>query len=231
VNEALAADGSLNEKSPWMKIIGPDYIEKAYQFAHEADPEAELYYNDYSMEHAEKRAGGLALVRKLKSEGIAISGVGLQGHYSLDWPDDTDLNETIAAFAKLGVKVMITELDVDVLPSAWGQGSADITRNFELQKKLNPYPDGLPKEMQQKLADRYAGLFKIFLSHRDVISRVTFWGVADGDSWLNGWPVKGRTSYPLLFDRNYQPKPAFTAVLNTVGLGMKPAQAVQPNGS
>lgn len=215
VNEALAEDGSLKKESPWMKIIGPDYLGKAFEFAHEADPKAELYYNDYGLEQPAKRAGGLALVRRLKAEGIPITGVGLQGHYTLDWPSDSDLNMTIDAFAKLGVKVMITELDVDVLPAAWDQGNADISRNFELQKKLNPYPDGLPSVMQHRLADRYANLFRVFLQHRDVISRVTLWGVADGDSWLNEWPVNGRTSYPLLFDRNFLPKVAFQSVIET----------------
>jgi endo-1,4-beta-xylanase len=227
VNEALAEDGSLSKDSRWLKIIGPDYIEKAFQFAHEADPEAELYYNDYSMENNPKRAGGLALIRKLKAEGIPITGVGLQGHYSLNWPSDVELNETIDGFAKLGMKVMITELDVDVLPAAWDQGNADISRNFQLQKKLNPYPGGLPSVMQDRLADRYANLFRVFLQHRDVISRVTLWGVADQDSWLNDWPVHGRTSYPLLFDRQYQPKPAFEAVIKMAQAKANTVSAVE----
>ncbi len=227
VNEALAGDGSLSKDSRWLKIIGPDYLERAYEFAHQADPAAQLYYNDYSMEKNPKRAGGLALVRKLKVEGIPITGVGLQGHYTLDWPGDRELNETINAFAKLGVKVMITELDVDVLPSAWDQGSADITRNFARQQKLNPYPEGLSAAMQQKLAARYADLFRVFLKHRGAISRVTLWGVADQDSWLNDWPVHGRTSYPLLFDRQYQPKPAFEALIRTAQAKAIPASVVE----
>ena len=230
VNEALAEDGSLDTNSPWMRIIGPDYIEKAFEFAREADPKAELYYNDFSMENPAKRAGGLALVRRLKAEGIPIIGVGLQGHYTLNWPSDRELNKTIDAFAKLGVKVMITELDVDVLPAAWEQGNADISRNFQLQKQLNPYSNGLPAEMQQRLADRYADLFQVFLKHRDVISRVTLWGVADQDSWLNDWPVQGRTSYPLLFDRQYQPKPAFEAVIKTAQAKAITVSAVEASG-
>jgi len=214
VNEALDENGSLRS-SPWMKIIGPDFIEKAFQFAHEADPKAELYYNDYAMENQAKRAGAVTLIHKLKSEEVFITGVGVQGHYGLTWPTNCELDATLDAFAKLGVKVMITELDVDVLPSAWDQGNANITRNFALQMKLNPYPDGLPEAMQQKLASRYADLFRVFLKHREVISRVTFWGVADQDSWLNDWPVNGRTSYPLLFDRKHNPKPAFKNVIET----------------
>jgi len=143
------------------------------------------------------------------------------------WPGDRELNKTIDAFAKLGVKVMITELDVNVLPSTWDQGSADITHNFALQQKLNPYPDGLPAAIQQQLAARYADLFRVFLKHRDAISRVTLRGVADQDSWLNDWPVHGRTSYPLLFDRQYQPKPAFEAVIKTAQTKAIPASAAK----
>jgi len=214
VNEALDENGGLRP-SLWLKIIGPDFIEKAFQFAHEADPQAELYYNDYALENPAKRTGAVTLIHKLKSKGVFLTGVGVQGHYGLTWPTNCDLDATLDAFTNLGVKVMITELDVDVLPFAWDQGNADITRNFALQMKLNPYPDGLPEAMQQKLASRYADLFRVFLKHRDAISRVTLWGVADQDSWLNYCPVNGRTSYPLLFDRQYQPKPAFGAVIKT----------------
>jgi len=227
VNEALGPDGSLAKDSRWFKIIGPDYIAKAFEFAHEADPAAELYYNDYSMETNPKRSGGVGLIQKLKSDGIPVTGVGLQGHYTVDWPAANDLNTTIDAFAGLGVKVMITELDVDVLPSAWGQGSADITHNFALQQKLNPYPNGLPGPMERRLSDRYAELFGLFRQHPGAIRRVTFWGVADPDSWLNDWPVKGRTSYPLLFDRQYQPKPAFEAVIQSASAKSSRASAVE----
>jgi len=214
VNEALADTGHLSKDSRWFKIVGSDYIEKAFQYAHEADPEAELYYNDYSIEIGSKHYGALALIRKLKSSGIPIHAVGMQGHYNLDWPTNSDLEAAINDFAKIGVKVMITELDVDVLPSAWDVGSADITKNVKLQEKLNPYPASLPKDVGQRLANRYAELFRIFLKHRDAISRVTLWGVEDGDSWLNDWPVAGRTSYPLLFDRAGKPKPAFERVVS-----------------
>ena len=214
VNEALAGDGGLSKDSRWLKIIGSDYIEKAFQYAHEADSHAELYYNDYSIETGSKHDGALALIRKLKSKGIPIHAVGMQGHYNLDWPTNADLKNAIDGFSKLGVKVMITELDVDVLPSTWDVGNADITKNFKLQEKLNPYPNGLPKDVAQRLVNRYTELFGIFLKRRDAISRVTLWGVEDGDSWLNDWPVAGRTSYPLLFDRTGKPKPAFESVVS-----------------
>jgi endo-1,4-beta-xylanase len=214
VNEALNDDGTLRE-SPWEKIIGDDYLFYAYQFAHEADPSAELYYNDFSLENPAKRNGAIALIKKLQSQGIKISGIGLQGHYKMDWPTTNQVDETISAFSKLGVKVMITELDLDVLPAPTKNQGADVSMNFSAQGKLNPYASDLPDSVQQKLAQRYADLFSIFVKHRDVISRVTFWGVTDGNSWLNNWPVHGRTAYPLLFDRNDHPKPAFAAVIQT----------------
>jgi len=212
VNEALNDDGTLRP-SLWLKIIGEDYIAKAFQYAHEADPQAQLTYNDYSIENAAKRDGAVALVAKLKAQGVPITNVGIQGHDSLDWPSVADEDAAISAFAKLGVKVAISEFDIDVLPRDPRLFSADVSLKLQQDPKLNPYAGGLPQAVQQQLAERYAGLFGVYLKHRDVMSRVTFWGVTDGDSWLNGWPVRGRTSYPLLFDRGGQPKPAFDAVI------------------
>jgi endo-1,4-beta-xylanase len=196
VNEALNEDGTMRQ-SPWMKIIGDDYLAKAFEYAHEADPKAELYYNDYSLERPDKRNGAVELIKKLQASGAKVAAVGLQGHDKMDFPSIEEQEATIAAFEKLGIKVNITELDIDVLPA-----------------KVDPYKDGLPETVQQALAQRYADLFGVFLKHRGTISRITFWGVTDGDSWLNNWPVRGRTSYPLLFDRNGQRKPAFDAVVH-----------------
>jgi endo-1,4-beta-xylanase len=214
VNEALNEDGTLRQ-SPWLRIIGEDYLAHAFRFAHEADPAAELYYNDYSLENAPKRNGAVALVRRLQAQGAPIHGIGTQLHGRLEWPTAAQLDSTLAAFGALGVQVMVTELDIDVLPSVWHLQTADINQRAELRDSLNPYVAGLPDAVQRQLAERYADLFRVFLKHRDVVTRVTFWGVRDGDSWLNGWPVRGRTSYPLLFDRAGQPKPAFHAVIET----------------
>jgi endo-1,4-beta-xylanase len=212
VNEALNEDGTLRE-SPWKKIIGDDYIEKAFRFAHEADPDAQLYYNDYSLENEDKRKGALELVTTLKAKGVPITGVGLQDHVSLDWPTPDRIDSTINEFGKLGVKVMITELDVDVLPWPTKEQTADVSLNVASDPKLNPYPNGLPDTVQQQLSKRYADLFGAYARHCGLVTRVTFWGVTDKDSWKNNWPVRGRTDYPLLFDRNAQPKPAFDAVI------------------
>jgi len=214
VNEALNQDGTMRQ-SPWLKIIGEDYLVQAFRFAHEADPGAELYYNDYDLELPAKRNGAVALIRKLQQNGVPIAGVGLQNHNRLQWPSIVDEDATIEAFAQLGLKVNITELDVDVLPRTTGIG-ADYAVNIAPTPELNPYTAALPDSVQSQLANRYADLFRVYLKHRDVIDRVTFWGVADADSWLNNWPIKGRTNYPLLFDRSGQPKPAFYSVIDTV---------------
>lgn len=217
VNEAVDEDGSLRQ-SPWLKIAGEDFLVKAYQFAHAADPLAELYYNDYGLENSKKRAGAIALIRKLQAAGVKLAAVGLQGHYKLDanFPTARQVDKAIADFAKLGVKVMITELDVDVLPAARQSLSADVSTSYQAERRLDPFPQELPSVMQAKLAARYAEIFTVFLKHRHEISRVTFWGVSDGDSWLNDWPVPGRTSYPLLFDRAGKPKLAFEQIIALV---------------
>lgn len=212
VNEALNEDGTLR-RSPWLNIIGDDYVAQAFRFVHEADPTAELYYNDYSLENAPKRDGAVALVKKLLGEGVRVTGIGTQEHNRLDWPSVAQVDSTIAAFGALGVKVMITELDVDVLPRVRRAAGAEVSQRFELEAGANPYSRGLPDSAAQALARRYADLFAVYVKHRDVVDRVTFWGVRDGDSWLNEWPVRGRTSHPLLFDRQGRAKLAFDAVV------------------
>jgi endo-1,4-beta-xylanase len=212
VNEALNEDGTLRH-TPWLDIIGEDYLLKAYQWAHEADPGAQLYYNDYSLENAEKRAGAVALVSRLRDEGALVAGVGLQDHQKMDWPSPAQVDSTIAAFRAIGVRVNITELDVDVLPQASQYRGADPAAIAERRAALDPYRSGLPDSVATAQAQRYADLFAVYMKHRDGIDRVTFWGVGDGDSWLNGWPIRGRTNYPLLFDRQDRPKPALEAVL------------------
>jgi endo-1,4-beta-xylanase len=212
VNEALSDEGPLR-KTKWLETVGEGFIAKAFEYAHEADPNAELYYNDFSLDKPAKRDACVRLVKDLKSKGLRIDGVGIQGHWGMDYPTSEDLEAFIDAMAALGVKVMVTEMDIDVLPSADSYRGADINVKAKLQKELNPYVNGLPDDVQKKLSDRYAELFAVLLKHKDAISRVTFWGVYDKTSWLNNWPIRGRTSYPLLFDRNYKPKPAFNAVI------------------
>jgi len=205
VNEALNQNGTLRQ-SPWEKIIGPDYIAKAFEYAHEADPDATLRYNDYSLEEMPKQKGAIALMRKLLAEGVPVTAIGLQEHDQMMWPSAEREDETISAFAKLGLKVMITEMDVNVLG---GRRTAEISEMAH-QGSSNIYTNGLPPEVEQALAQRYADLFGVFIKHHDDIPLVTLWGVTDGDSWLNMW---GQRNYPLLFDRTGKPKPAFYSVL------------------
>jgi endo-1,4-beta-xylanase len=217
VNEILDDEGNLR-KTKWLEIIGEDYIAKAFEYAREADPDAELYYNDYSLENPAKRDGCIRLVKDLQAKGVPIDGVGLQAQawrLPPDYPSLKNVEDFINAVSATGVKVMITEMCIDVLPSALDQMGADLKLRAELREEFDPYADGLPDHMQKKLADRYAELFSLYRKHADKISRVTLWGVYDKTSWLNDWPMRGRTNYPLLFDRNYKPKPAFYAVVKT----------------
>src|SRR5215208_872393 len=154
VNEAINQDGTMRQ-SPWFKIIGEDYLVKAFQFAHEADPNAELYYNDYDLELSAKRAGGVKLIKSLLAAGVTVSGVGLQNHNLMDWPSAADVDATIAAFSALGVKVHITELDVDVLPRTTKPG-ADYAVDVPITPQLNPYVNRLPDAIHAFLAMRYA---------------------------------------------------------------------------
>ena len=214
VNEAVADGGpDVLRDSPWRRIIGEDFLDLAFRYAREADPKAELYYNDYGLENEQKRARALTLLRGMIQRGVPIDGVGLQGHYQLDHPSAAVIEQTIKDFAALGLKVMITELDVDVLPSRGNSGIADISRREKADPALDPYAAGLPEDVQEKLARRYAELFDVFLRQRKHIGRVTFWGLDDGQSWLNNFPIRGRTNHPLLLNRELLPKPAFFAVL------------------
>jgi len=207
VNEALNEDGTMRE-SKWHTIIGEDYIELAFDFAHKADPDAKLYYNDYNLFKPEKRNGALALVQRIQAQGIPVHGIGMQGHYGLGYPNDlADIEASVVAFAQVGT-VMITELDVSVLPfPEAGSEGADISIDMALNQRYNPYESGLPQAIERQFNDQYLALFQIFLKHADKISRVTFWGVSDTQTWRNDWPMKGRTDYPLMIDRNNQLKP------------------------
>jgi endo-1,4-beta-xylanase len=198
VNEALNDDGTLRD-SPWRRGIGDDYIAKAFEFANQADPGAELYYNDFNLAtRPAKRAGAIRIIRDLQQRGLRIDAVGEQGHWRLDTPTSADIEQTIAE---------LRATDVNLLPAA-GRPSPGQPPSPE----SNPFVNGLPDDVQQALARRYADAFRVFLKYRDDITRVTFWGVSDGDSWLN----RGRVNHPLLWDRQRQPKPAFDEVIRVL---------------
>lgn len=220
VNEVIGDDGGYRPTT-WVRGVGngDTLVSLAFRYASEYAPGAELYYNDFNAWRPAKRDGIVRLVRMLKKQGIRIDGVGMQGHWGLNYPETRHIEAAIDSFAALGVKVMITELDVDVLPltkegQVIGQSMTEPQwQNEEFKKFLDPYATGLPETVQRQLASRYAELFRIFYRKRDKLDRVTFWGVHDGLSWKNGYPVPGRTNYPLLFDRERRPKPAYDAVL------------------
>jgi endo-1,4-beta-xylanase len=214
VNEALEENGTLR-KSIFLEKLGEDYIVEAFRLAQKAAPNTKLYYNDYNIEQPKKRAGAIALIKKIQAAGVRIDGVGIQGHWRAYSVPLKDIEESILEFSALGVEVMFTELDLGVLPNPWDSDAADVNMKAEYSAKMNPYASGLPDSMQAKLSKGYEDLFNLFLKHKDKISRITFWGVSDGQSWLNGWPIPGRTNYPLLFDREFKPKPAFYRVIET----------------
>lgn len=198
--------------SKWLEIIGPDYIELAYRFAHEADPETRLLYNDFSLTDPIKVDFVAMMVRHLKSKGIPIHGVGLQAHWHTGHPTLAEIAYAIDTLAATGVQISLTELDMSVLPVAQEHAGADLSDLKEYVDELNPYVEHVPDQILQLQADRFVQIFKLLLDRREVVERVTFWGVADGHSWKNFYPVAGRTDYPLLYDRSYQPKPAYHSI-------------------
>lgn len=208
VNEAISdKEGEYLRDTPALRAIGEDYIAKAFQFAHTADSEAELYYNDYDVEKPAKLAKTLRLVKSLKAANVPIHAVGIQGHWLMNWPPTDMIEKGIDALAAAGVRVMITELDIDPLPR--DTSGADMA---VIEKGANPYVNGLPPEMQKKLAERYREVVASIVS-RESVTMLGFWGTHDGRSWLNNYPVKGRTNHPLLFDRQFKSKPAYDSVL------------------
>jgi endo-1,4-beta-xylanase len=197
VNEAIDDGGLVLRDTPWTQITGDEFIKKAFQWTHEVDPDAKLFYNDYSLENPAKREKAYNLLKQLIEEGIPVTGVGLQGHYALNWPSIKDIEDTILKFASLGLEVHITELDMSYY--AWD----DRSKKYEAA-------GGEPEEMQ---ATRYGQMFEVFRRHKDVVTNVTFWGVTDDTSWLNYTPVQGRSNWPLLFDSKMNPKKPFWSVV------------------
>lgn len=213
VNEAILDNGEYR-KSKFYEIIGEDFIPLAFQFAHEADPDAELYYNDYSTSIPAKRDGIVRMTKKLQDAGVKIDGLGMQEHHGLTHASLEETEQTINDFASLGLKVMVTEMDISVLPHARSHVGAELTDTAAYNQSLDPYQEGLTADKMAELGKRYVDFFQLYLKHQDKISRVTLWGVGDADSWKNDWPIDGRTDYPLLFDRAYQPKPFLTDLID-----------------
>jgi endo-1,4-beta-xylanase len=209
VNEALA-DGGTNilRTSPWQQIIGPDFIAKAFEYAHEADPDAILRYNDYSLENPAKRQKLIALIKSLQEQHVPVMAIGSQTHVSVTSPSFEEEDKVLTDLETLGLPIHITELDVNSAQGGQRSNSGDVSANATTTQ------GGLVSDSDQKLADAYAGLFRAFMKHDKYVKVITLWGVNDGVSWR----AQGR---PLLFDANDQPKPAFDAVIR-VATGEQP---------
>ncbi|MCQ2229797.1 MAG: endo-1,4-beta-xylanase [Bacteroidales bacterium] len=223
VNEIVSEEGDYRNDKGWEKYYRgnkDDLVTLAFSTAQRCDPDAELYYNDYNMWRQTKVDGVVRLVKMLQQRGIRIDGVGIQAHWGLNYPDMKDVETTIDRLYDLGVKVMITELDIDMLPfSKEGQMTGRAMYDPALQREefmrwLNPFPDGLPADVEQQIADRYEEVLRTIYNKRDKISRVTFWGLHDGISWKNDYPIPNRVNYPLLFNRDLSKKKAFDQVVS-----------------
>nr|CAA84631.1 endo-beta-1,4-xylanase [Bacillus sp.] [Bacillus sp. (in: firmicutes)] len=194
VNEAISDDDSeYLRKSKWLDIIGEDFIAKAFEFAHQADPNASLFYNDYNESHPNKRERIYRLVKSLLDKDVPIHGVGLQAHWNVHDPSLDDIRAAIERYASLGIQLQITEMDVSMF--SWDNRRADLTQPTE--KMLN---------LQE---ERYDQFFQLFREYKDVISNVTFWGANDSYTWLNDFPVRGRKNWPFIFDEKGDPQRVF----------------------
>ena len=202
VNEALA-DGGTNilRNSPWLQIIGPDFIAKAFEYAHEADPQAILRYNDYSLENSAKRKKLITLIKSLQAEHVPVMAIGSQTHVSVSSPTFEQEDQTLTELETLGLPIHITEFDVNGASGGQRSTSGDVAANAAATQ------GGLVSDADRRLADAYTGLFRAFVKHEKYVKVITFWGANDAVSWR----ANGR---PLLFDGDNNPKPAFDAVLN-----------------
>ena len=203
VNEAILDGGDkAMRESEFYKIIGEEYIEKAFEYAHAADPKAKLFYNDYNTENTVKRERIYQLLKKLKDKGVPIDGVGLQGHWSIYEPSAAELEESIKKFASLGLEIQFTEVDISVYP-----------KQHERTKEPFKGKAEFTAEMEAKQVEKYKMLFEIFRKYKGTITSVTFWNLSDKSTWLDNFPIPGRKDYPLLFDQNNKPKAAFFEVV------------------
>jgi endo-1,4-beta-xylanase len=204
VNEAISdKPDEYLRPSPWLKICGEEYIAKAFQWAHEADPNALLFYNDYNEISPVKREKMYRLVKSLKDADVPIHGIGLQGHWAVNEPSREQLESTLQRFADLGLKLQITELDISVYPK---EHDARERRPEDSNTAFTP-------EREQQQLEKYKMAFELFRKYKNVISGVTFWNISERYSWLDNFPVKNRKDYPLLFDKDLKPKKAYWDVV------------------
>ena len=213
VNEAILDDGSWRD-SKFYKIIGEDFLSIAFETAHAADPDAELYYNDYNEWHPGKVQAVVNMVKSLQEKGIRIDAVGMQGHFGMNYPNFDEYQAAIDAYTSTGVKVMVTEFDMSALPNPRYNVGANVADVETYRQEMNPYTEGLSDSIATAWTERMDAYFTLFIKNQEKISRVTMWGVTDGNSWKNNFPMPGRTDYPLLFDREYNAKPIVEIIIN-----------------
>lgn len=213
VNEGIEDNGEYR-KSKFFQILGEDFIPLAFQYAQEADPDVELYYNDYNEWHQGKRDAIVKLVKSLKERNIRIDAVGMQGHVDMNSPTLDEYQAAIDAYTDAGVEVMVTEFEMSALPLPRRNVGANIASTESYRLEMNPYVDGLPESIRIKWENRMMEYFNLFINNSDKIKRITLWGVTDGDSWKNNFPMRGRTDYPLLFDREYNAKGIVQKITN-----------------
>ncbi len=204
VNEALAGGGPENvlRNSLWLQIIGPDYLAKAFHYAHEADPDAILRYNDYGLEDPVKLQKFVTLIKSLQEQKVPLHAIGTQAHLNVTTGTFEKIDRSLTELAKLGLPIHITELDINAAEGGQQSTDAEVSANAAATQ------GGLVAAADERLTRAYEGVFRAIMKHRDVVKMVTFWGVNDAVSWR-------RAGNPLLFDGNNQPKPAFAAVLRT----------------
>ena len=203
VNEAISDNPDEYLRiTPWLTVCGEEYLAKAFQYAHEADPEALLFYNDYNTWHPEKRVKIIRMIRSLQAQGIPIDGIGIQGHWSIYGPDEAQLETAISEYEALGLLIHITELDVSVYPP-----------ESKRRDKLPDEPDAFTAQKQKMQQEQYDRIFRVLARHRNSIQSVTFWNVSDQRTWLDHFPVRGRKNYPLLFDTSLRRKPVYTKII------------------
>ncbi|HEY3429930.1 MAG TPA: endo-1,4-beta-xylanase [Cyclobacteriaceae bacterium] len=204
VNEVISdKKDEFYRPSTWYKICGEEFIAKAFQYAHEADPNALLFYNDYNEISAVKRKKIIKLVTDLKNAGVPIHGIGLQGHWAINEPSRAQLDSTLAEFAATGFKLQITELDISVYPK----------EHQRRERKAEDYDTAFTVEKETKQLEVYKMCFELFRKYKSSISSVTFWNISDRHSWLDSFPVRDRKDYPLLFDKDLKPKKVYWEVV------------------
>lgn len=204
VNEVISdKPDEYFRNSPWYQICGEDFVAKAFEYAHAADPDAILFYNDYNEINPGKREKIYKLVKGLKNAGVPVSAIGMQGHWAINEPSESQLDSTIARFAELGLKIQVTELDISVYPK----------EHNARERRTEDADTAFTAEKENRQIEKYKMCFDLFRKYKNEISGVTFWNISDRHSWLDDFPVRGRKDHPLLFDKDLKPKKAFWTVV------------------